>query len=185
MDIQVDDDGNPILDQFSEEGFVDLCFQLTDLAEDDDCYRFHLAASHKGAVVGMDCVLVKGIEGAFDDDMEFIESHVYRAGVRFLRSGAESDRLISAIQQLYGLGKQRLRMVDEEVFTAVALHQGDLDFDTDAVKLKLFGRDDEPFGEDDYYETFFNVDLGNGFVFWNEKDGEYRQPLVRALSRPA
>jgi hypothetical protein len=48
--------------------------------------------------------------------------------------------------------------------------------------MKLFGRDDEPFIEDDYYESFFNVDLANGLVYWNEKDQEYREPLLRALA---
>ena len=51
-----------------------------------------------------------------------------------------------------------------------------------SVKLKIFGKDGEPFDEAAYYESFFNVDLPNRFVFWNEKDPEYRKPLLRALS---
>lgn len=50
------------------------------------------------------------------------------------------------------------------------------------VKIKLFGNDRETDSEDDYYESFFNLDLPNGLVFWNEKDQEYREPLVRSLS---
>jgi hypothetical protein len=50
-----------------------------------------------------------------------------------------------------------------------------------SVRIKLFGRDTEAFSEDDYYESFFNVDFPGGFVYWNEKDPEYRAPLVAAL----
>src|SRR5262245_702794 len=130
----------------------------------------------------MGVVLVKGIKSGFNSKMNLVKEHVYRMGVRFLRSGTESDRLISAISKLYGSKASPKRMVDEETFTAIALHQGDLDMKRDPVKLKLFGKDCEPFDQDAYYESFFNLDLANGFVYWNEKDPEYRKPLLRALT---
>jgi hypothetical protein len=182
MEIEVDSKGNPILDQHSEDGFVDLTLRVSDLCDDGEYYRFHLTASHKRRTVGMNVVVLKGIQGGFSKKMDLVKKHVYRRGVRFLRSGAESDRLISAISQLYRYGRSPKKMVNEETFTAIALHQGRLDMESEPVKLKLFGKDDEPFDEDAYYESFFNVDLLNGFVFWNEKDPDYRKPLVRALS---
>jgi hypothetical protein len=182
MDIQTDREGNPILDQHSEEGFVDLTFRISDLSDDGEHYRFHLTASYKKRTVGMDVVLVKGIQGGFNAKMNLVKKHVYRLGVRFLRSGAESDRLISAISELYGAKSSQKKMVNEETFTAIALHQGRLDMESEPVNLKIFGKDGEPFDEDAYYESFFNVDLPNGFVFWNEKDPDYRKPLIRALS---
>jgi hypothetical protein len=182
MDIRTDRAGNPILDQHSEEGFVDLTFRIRELSRRGRHYRFHLAASHNRRTVGMDVVLVKGVQGGFNAKMNLVKKHVYRAGVRFLRSGPESDRLVSAIGELYGAKRAAARMVDEETYTAIALHQGKLDMETEPVKLKLFGKDAEPFDEEAYYESFFNVDLANAFVFWNEKDPDYRKPLLRALS---
>lgn len=73
-------------------------------------------------------------------------------------------------------------MVPKESLTAIALHQGDLDFENECVTLKLFGKDDEPFDEDAYYESFFNFDLANRLVYWNETEPDYRQPLLRALA---
>src|SRR5688572_25110714 len=169
MDLQTDTDGNPILDQFSEEGFVDLTFRVRDLVDDGERYRFHLTASHKKHAVGLDVVLVKGIQGGFDAEMNLVKEHVYRSGIRFLRSGAESDQLISAINDLYGGESSCTRMVAEETFTAIALHQGELDMESEPVKLKIFGRDGEPFDEAAYYESFFNLDLAKGLVCWNEK----------------
>jgi len=181
VDIRTDSKGNPILDQLSEDGFVDLTFHIRDLTADGKHYHFHLAASHKRKTVGMDVVLVKGVKSALSAKMELIAKYVYRPRVVFRRSGAESDRLIAAIGELYGAKRAPKTMVDEETFTAIALHQGKLDIEREPVRLKLFGKDAEPIDEKAYYESFFNVDLANGFVFWNEKDPEYRKPLLRAL----
>jgi hypothetical protein len=182
MNLHFDTNGNPVIDQLSEEGFVDLTLRIHDLADDGAHYRFHLAAAHDDSTLGVDVILVKGIQGGFDANMDLVEDHVYRQGVRFIRSGSESDRLVSAIGNFYGAEPVPRKMVAEESFTAIALHQGDLDFENECVKLKLFGKDGEPFEEDAYYESFFNVDLANRLVYWNEKDPEYRQPLLRALA---
>jgi hypothetical protein len=181
MDLKTDQQGNPILDQFSEEGFVDTVLRISNLAETESAYRFHLAASHKGDVVGLDVSVVKGIQGGFDSSMKLNAAHVYREGIRFYRSGPESDRLITALASLYGQGDKQLRMRDETRFTGIALHQGAIDIGRQPVKIKLFGHDQEA-DDKDYNESFFNLDLSNGFVFWNEKDQEYRQPLIRVLS---
>ncbi len=182
MDLKLGDNGFPVIDQHSEEDFVDLTFKITMLTDDGNHYRLHLAASHENSELGLDVVLVKGIKSGFDGNMELIKDHVYRFGVRFLRSGIESDRLIAAIGKFYSAVNTPQKMVPEESFTAIALHQGDLDFENDFVKLKLFGRDGDPFDEDAYYESFFNVDLANRMIYWNEKDPDYRQPLLAALT---
>lgn len=71
----------------------------------------------------------------------------------------------------------------EETFTAIALHQEPLEMEQQLVKIKIFGRDGDPFDEQAYYESFFNLDLKEGFVFWNEKDPDYRKPLIQGLSQ--
>lgn len=182
--MHVDKLGNPVLDQFSEEGFVDLTFRITDRKPTKTRERFHLSASFAKKVVGFDVNMVRGIRAGFDKDMKLAKKHVYREGVTFIRSGIESDRLLAAIAKLYRKRTKRARMIDTESYTAIALHQGRLNWERDAVKLKLFGRDGEPFDETAYYESFFNVDFANGFVFWNEKDQEYRGPLLHGLTEP-
>ena len=93
----------------------------------------------------------------------------------------EQSRLVRALAALYGLSQERRRMRARETFTAIALHQGEIDVEAQPVKLKLFGRDAESLpGE--YNESFLNIDLVNGLIFWNEKDQEYRMPLVHSLS---
>ena len=183
MEFKADSKGNPVVDQFSEDGFVDLVFRIHDLFELEDRYRFRMAACYDGQTVGMDVSVVKRIGPGLDGDMNLIAAHVYRQGVRFYRTGPESDRLVSALAALYALDDAPRQMVDNEAFTAIALHQGDKDMACEPIKVKLFGNDGESDAEDDYYESFFNLDLANGFVFWNEKDQDYREPLLRSLSR--
>jgi hypothetical protein len=181
MSIAIDNSGNPILEQFSEEGFIDCVFKISDLVESSDFFNFHLSASSEATVLGMDVAIRKDIKAGFDTEMKPVKDHVYRKGVTFIRSGTESDRLIARIASLYGLPHNGGGMISQETFTAIALHQGEIDLRTNPVKIKLFGRDGEPFDQDAYYESFLNVDLANGFVNWNEKDQEYRKPLIRAL----
>ena len=51
------------------------------------------------------------------------------------------------------------------------------------IRIKLFGRDsDEEVEREEYFESFFNLDLASGFVFWTEQDPDYRVPLIRGLS---
>jgi hypothetical protein len=182
MSIVTDDFGNPILEQFSEEGFIDCVFRILDLVESDEFFNFHLAASSQGEILGLDVAIRKDIKAAIDSEMNLIKDRVFREGVLFIQSGAESDRLIARIATLYGLPHPGREMIHKTTFTAIALHQGEIDMRTQPVKVKLFGKDGEPFEENDYYESFFNIDLVNGFVFWNEKDQEYREPLIRGLT---
>jgi hypothetical protein len=182
IEIRLAENGDPIFDQSSEEGFVDCTFRIVSDQSDDREHRLHLSASHEGETVGFDVVVMKGIRGAFDDDMDLISDHVYRKGVRFVRSGPESDRLLTVLAGLYGLSGGARRMVDTFTFTAIALHQDDIDMETEPIKIKLFGNDGEDGSEEDYFESFFNLALADGFVFWNEKDSDYRHALIRGLS---
>jgi hypothetical protein len=183
MELRVDPQGNPIIEQFSEEGFIDCVLKISDLEETNKSYKFHLAASHDGEVLGMNVEVIKGIKSGFDSETSLIQEHVYKKGVVFRRSGVESDRLITVLAKLYGFKNKVLKMVQEESFTGIALHQGEINMAAEPIKIKIFGKDSEIDLENDYYESFFNLDLVNGFVYWNEKDQEYRGPLIRGLSQ--
>lgn len=181
--MEIDDHGNPVLAQYSKQGFVDCVFKIVDLVETDTAYQFRMVASYDGHPAGIGVSVAKGMQAGMDDEMELIKDHVYRNGVVFTRSGPESDRLIRALSTLYGKGARQVAMVRSESFTAIALHQGPLDMKQQAIKLKLFGRDRPTDSEGDYYELFFNLVLKEGLVFLNEKDQEYRPALLRALSK--
>ena len=51
--------GDPILDQFGEEGFIDCTFRILSLVSTEREHRFHLAASFDNEAVGFDVVIVR------------------------------------------------------------------------------------------------------------------------------
>jgi hypothetical protein len=64
MSVATDNLDNPILEQFSEDGFVDCVFKISDLVESPDFLNFHLSASSNGEIVGMDIVVRKKASSA-------------------------------------------------------------------------------------------------------------------------
>jgi hypothetical protein len=183
MEISLDQNGNPILNQFSEEGFVDCVFKISSIEESESHYFFNLKASFNAQIVGFNVKLYKYIENGFDAEMNGYKDRFYSKGVTFYSSGEESDLLITEIADLYGLELGQLEMVKEESFTVFALMQKRVDFNSEAARLKLFGRDQDHNESSEHYQFFFNIDLPMGLVFWNEKDQAYRNPLVSALSK--
>ena len=68
-------------------------------------------------------------------------------------------------------------------FTAVTLAGTPVNIAHEMVKFKLFhetGSSDEEEGPD-YFEMFFNVDLGAGFVEWREKDTCFRDGVMQSF----
>src|SRR5262245_48558134 len=94
--IRSDELGRPLLDQFSEEGFVDCTFRIEEISSDPEYHRLRLVASHNGVAVGLSVVMRRGIRGGFDPEMKLIQDHVYCPAVEFVRSGPESDELLIA-----------------------------------------------------------------------------------------
>ncbi|MGO4261467.1 hypothetical protein [Lysobacter sp. TAB13] len=171
----------PVLDQFCEDDFADCVFKIENLRADEQHYYFRMSANYDDQIVAVDARLVKTIGPGFDSDMKMIASHVYRDGLVLSSIGAASDRLIGALARLYGVEPFERIAAPSERYTVIALQQENTALEAHAVRMKLFGRDqDEGFDEDDYYESFFHVDLPTGYVYWNEKDQDYREPLLRA-----
>jgi hypothetical protein len=136
-EIECDELGRPRLEQFSEEGFVDCVFRIGEVVSDEARHRLRLVASYNSVVVGFSAVVRRGIRGGFSADMKLVPEHVYRSAVEFIRSGAESDDLVTALAGLYGQPARKLRMVDTISFTAIALHQDDVDMDTQPIRIRL------------------------------------------------
>lgn len=180
--IRTDAQGLPLLDQSSEDGFVDCVLRIENPVVDGEHIVFDLRASHEGRPLGVRARLRRTIRPGIDGDMHLIGEHVYRNGLEISSLGAQSDAFVTALAMRYGAGPAPRTMVASERYTVIALQQDGTDLETCAVRLKIFGRDGEDCDEDDYYESFFNVDLPGGFVYWNEKDDDYREPMLRALT---
>jgi hypothetical protein len=127
---------------------------------------------------------VRGALRPDDESSRVTGGSVYAVGLH--RTGPESDRVLHALARLYAMPVPPSgRMRQSLSFTALAVHE-----DTGAelegpIRFKLFANDGEPFDEARYCESFLNVDLENGVVGWNEKDNDYRGPLLTTLAAEA
>ncbi len=181
--LALDGNGNPLLDQFSSGGFVACVFRVAEIKSSPERYSLRLVASHRGTLVGFRAVVRREIRGIFTAGLNLIPAHIYRPAVEFIRTGTESDAMIGALRELYGMPARSVRMADITPFTGIALYLDEADMELRALKIKLHPHDCEgDVNPNEYFECFFTVDLPARLVFWNEKDTHYRAGLIQAIS---
>ena len=97
--------------------------------------------------------------------------------------GASSDNLLGLMQRYYGFDV-RGSFPHAIECPAVSLEGDPTNVAGGPVRTKLFfDRDsDDDTDEDSYAELYFNFDLSRRRVALNEKDPDYREPLVKWLS---
>ena len=104
------------------------------------------------------------------------------SGTVTLRSlGEESDRLLRAIDELYGTRQRPQKMRQQTQFTAITLGGDPRHLEAGPVKIKLLFESND---ESQYAELYLNIDLGRGSLELAEKDPDYRTAIVRALRVP-
>lgn len=98
-------------------------------------------------------------------------------GLRSL--GRLSDRLVQAMDRLYKTNLAPGGMQALTTFTGISLEGNPTEPEAGPVKIKLFFESEN---EERYAELYLNIDLKASRVYLNEKDPEYRKPVIRALS---
>lgn len=83
-----------LLSNREEDEFVDLTFKIENLKEDSDNFNFNLKAKFKDDIVGFKVMMTKNIDRGFDSNMELIKQNVCYEGVKFIRTGKESDLFV-------------------------------------------------------------------------------------------
>jgi hypothetical protein len=170
----------PEITSESEEGFHDLVFAIEDHKKLPDGSQTILASGmYKGRKVSLEIYLGAGWRpGSLDADIPLT---TYRGAVSYRSVGAESDLLLHVMDELYGTKQSPKAMNKATEFTAITLEGDPRDLAKGPVKIKLFF---ESNAEDQYAELFTNIDLKARKLYINEKDEEYRTPIVRALRVP-
>ncbi len=181
MTIALADNGSPILNQFSKGDLVDTIFKISEFEELDHSYKMLIGASFDGTDVGLGIEVAKDIKAGFDADMAVIENHAYPKALTFNHIGKQSDALLAVLAGLYGFKGEKIYMVKQTSFTAIALHQGEIELQNQPIKLKIFGKDGKKDREEHYNESYFIIDIQAGWVCWNEKDPQYREALILGL----
>jgi hypothetical protein len=161
----------------SEEGFHDLVFYVREYKSlADGTQTIRAEGVHNGRPVAFEVALSPTwAQGSLGKGIPLV---TYQGTVTYRSVGIESDTFVQVLDELYGAKLSPMAMRKETVFTGITLGGDPRDLGTGAVKIKLFYESD---AEDRYAELYTNIDLASRKLYFNEKDVDYRVPVVRAL----
>ena len=179
--IKRDKDGLPELTQFSEEGFVDFVFGITDLNFDDrGVCRIEAKAKHEKKIVGIGIGILPGMKPGIVND-EIDKSSFAKNGVAFWPLDSIGNELLRVWAELYGLPAPQAVMRDYSDFTTFALQGDPNELRRDYVKFKIFH--DDANEHEEYFELYLHINLKGKCIAINEKDPEYRAFVIKGLSK--
>ena len=160
-----------------EGGFIDIDLALADILKDD-----------RGMVSIFACTKIERVDVGFRVDLDpswtateitgAAGQHFYWGTATWRTLGSTSDKFVTSLATLYGLSPPAGPMLDHVAIQVVGLASDPSQVMSQPVKMKLF------FGADEgYAEVYLNIDVAARRVEFHEKDPEYRQPLLDALTK--
>ena len=165
------------------QGFVDLAFGLASHERSAEGVQTCIArGTHNGAEVGFRFRLpAQWKQGTLGDT----GLTTYQSTITLESLGDASDRFVSALGDFYGGSLHPASMAPVVTFTAISLGGIPAALEKGPAKIKLFfepTEDSEEAYEMFYAEHYLNIDLASRTVEFHEKDEEYRDAILRALS---
>ncbi|WP_072304038.1 hypothetical protein [Cellulophaga fucicola] len=161
---------------YGVDGFVDIPLTITNTQETDNYNTYTIRAIVDTDTIGMLVKLKKGIKAGFvngEPKNMFIDQ-----GVSFISMGEQSNMLLEFLAKKYEINSSNNKLKDTQEFTCANLNTQDIDYNKGTGKFKIFLE-----GKDDYAELFVNFDFAKNTINLNEKDNEYRAPLLRLLKK--
>jgi len=167
---------------FGEEGgFVDLTLSISKYEKiKNGNSHFIIKNTLNGTKVSFILVLMPTWKA---QKIENSESIIYWGNAEIISNGEESNAFIYLLSKLYELPESDLTFVNNVSAQVVGLMNDPAHIETDLTKMKFFLNSDGP--DELYSEFYINIDLKNKVLEFNEKDPEYRQPLVNSLAKSA
>ena len=165
----------------TEEGFQDLIFNATEYKKiDSDNIEITIKGKHNETVVGFKIIvrnnIPPGIVNGQVDNSAFVKS-----GVKFISSGKESNDFIKVLSRLYNFPTDKDFTLDSVSFDVFSLNQNKADLEKGSYKFKLFF---DPNNEQGLYsEIYLNTNLPSAEIGLPEKDVEYRELIIKALTK--
>ena len=162
-----------------EYGFVDLQFKISSLKNlQSGNMEFVVKGTLNHIKVGFAIELLPKWE---PKKVEGLEQPFYWGNAIFKETGPETSAFLLALSNLYG---NQLKHAEAHPFVsaeAVGLACNPEDILNTPCKIKLFFNSESD--ESLYSEIFLNVDVAAKILELNEKDNEYRLPLIKSLTK--
>jgi len=162
-----------------EDDFVDIALSISSFEKTDDgIYVFKFRNKINNKKIGFDAFLeTKWKEHEVKDaDLVFYWSNAHLKSI-----GVESDNFLNELASLYDAETSNLTFHSKINAEIVMLSGGPDSIETQPFRLKFFFNSEG--SEDLYSEIFINFDVKSNTAEFNEKDIEYRAPLLRSLSK--
>ncbi|SNR13862.1 hypothetical protein [Tenacibaculum jejuense] len=160
----------------STEGFVDVPLSIVNREELDSYFEYTARAILNKEKVGVTIRLKKDIPPGFVNGEP--KNMFLKEGIQFISRGKESDVLLQFLSDKYDLKNTDLVLKDTQTFTCANLNQDSPNYVNNKSRFKIFLE-----GEQDYAELFVNFDFEKNRIYLNEKDHEYREPLIKLLKK--
>ncbi len=155
------------------DGFVDLTFKIVEVRNDRE---YVVKGNLEGVKVGFTIELQ---ESWNPQTIEDVEEPFYWGEAYFKSIGSDSKAFIGALAKLYGASINDFEVAERVHAQVVGLACNPSEVKERPCKTKFFFNSD---GDEDFYsEVFINIDLATKALEFNEKDNQYRAPLLRSL----
>jgi hypothetical protein len=175
--------------EITDEGeFADIYFIADSIASEDG--KTVIRAKLPSRDIGIEIIVQDTTSSFLVDENSNPKYSVTPQGVVFRSLGEMSDAFLEFLSSEYKLPVQNVKMVKEIAFTSLALEGDPAQIVNQPVKFKLFfekeftdpeSKEADSFYENEYFEVFLNIDLKNRKLSLDEKDIEYRKPLLKSL----
>jgi hypothetical protein len=163
-----------ITSSLGDDGFVDLTFAL----ERRSAREFVAHGTHRGVAVAFAVALGGEWDRSEGGGITLICGRAVLCSV-----GARSDAFMRALAGLYGIDEPGASMLTAVEVEAVALGGDPQRLEDGPVRIKLFFNSKGDVSDAFYAEVFLNLDVASGRLGFNEKDHDYRRPLLGALTK--
>jgi len=160
-----------------EDGFVDLTFQITSSnPKKGGGHEFVVKGTLNGSKVGFSIELLPDWN---PQDVEGIEEAFYWGEAYFKSTGRDSKAFLKSLAKLYEATLPDFEVPESVYAQVVGLACNPSEVNGTPCKMKFFFNPD---GDEELYsEVYVNIDLKEKALEFNEKDNEYRAPLLRSL----
>ncbi len=156
------------------EGWIDIPLSVIQENSLDNYYVYTAKGLYNNDTLGITIKLKKNIPVGFvngEPKNMFLEN-----GIEFISNGIESDKLLQFISSKYGLSETNLKLKNKQVFTCANLNQSKPNYKNGESKFKIFLEN-----EKENAELYVNFNFSKKIISFNEKDTEYRKPLIHLL----
>ena len=167
----------------TSDGFVDLRFPvIQSMVADDGEASLVLDGTYAGHRIKISVQLQAGMLPS-DLFSEPAQINAYSDGISVSADSESAANLANLFIESYGADRLATAIPLDLSLTAVALEGDPRKIATEEVKFKLFHETGSPDDEEgpEYFEMFFNVNLGSNTAGLNEKDNDFRVGVLNAL----